>query len=253
MKIKLSYTSESDIPEGFDALYAERDGAWVLTGVEGMKTQGDVDAVREGLVKERNEHKETKARLKLFGDHSPEEYDTLVQEYAELKITAADGGKMDDEKVAQLVEAKLRPVQKSLDVMTAERDEALASAGQVTKQLVQSGRRDEVFAAIGKKEGVRKDSSSAILKFAGDDLVYDEDAKEFRTEAGLTTSEWLDAFCDTNAYVMEATKGGGAGGGGADKGGASCFKSGNVTDQMRLKKSDPVAYARLKKAYEASK
>lgn len=251
MKIKVSYVTEADIPEGFSELYTESDGKWTLTGVEGIKTQADIDAVRDGLVKERTEHKETKAKLKLFGDHKPEELDAMTQEVEELRIKAEAGGKLDDEKLTQLVEAKVRPVQKELDKAILERDESRADAEGSKTRLTQSSRRDAVFAAIGAKEGIRKDTNGPILKFAEDELVFDAETKEFSTEAGLNVTEWLDGFCDKNAYVMEVSKSGGVGGGGDhEKGGDNCFTKGNITDQMRLKKSDPVRYERLRKAYD---
>lgn len=254
MKIKTSYAAESEIPEGFAELYTETDGKWMLTGVDGMKSQADIDAIREGLTKERMEHKETKAILKKFGDHKPDEVDAIVQEVEELRIKVEAGGKLNDEQVAQLVDAKVRPVQKDLDKAIGERDEAISRATASDTRLVQSSRRDVVFAAIGAKEGIRKDTNGPILKFAEDELVFDSDTNEFATEAGLSVGEWLDGFCDKNTYVMEPSQGGGTGGGSdRDKAGDNCFTKKNVTEQMRLKRSDPVRYERLKKAYDESK
>lgn len=254
MKLKIRYDNEADIPEGYKDLFTEKEGKWELTGIDGLKTQADIDAVREGLVKERTEHKETKAKLKAFGEHKAEEVDAVMQEVEELRIKVEDGGKMDDEKVAQLVDAKVRPVQKELDKAIGERDGFKTQAEASDAKLVQSGRRDAVFGAIAAKEGIRKDSSAAILKFATDDLEFDGDAGTFATEAGLTVGEWLDGFCDKNAYVMEASKGGGTGGdGNHERGGKNCFTEQNVTAQMRLKRSDPDRYEKLKKEYDAPK
>ena len=49
--LKTIYDNEADIPEGFAALYTEKNGKWELTGVQGVKTQLDVDRVQEALRK----------------------------------------------------------------------------------------------------------------------------------------------------------------------------------------------------------
>ena len=43
--LELSYDTKDAIPNGFAELYTEKDGKFVLTGVNGMKTQTDVDNV----------------------------------------------------------------------------------------------------------------------------------------------------------------------------------------------------------------
>jgi len=63
LPIELEYENMSAVPKEFVELYEEKDGRAVLTGVTGMKTQADVDAVRTALSKERTDHKATKAQL----------------------------------------------------------------------------------------------------------------------------------------------------------------------------------------------
>jgi len=251
--LKTRYKDKEEIPEGFESLYTEKDGEWVVTGIEGLKTEEDTKKLQESLVKERAEHKATKEKLSKFGDHNPETLDDDLQELSELRIKVEKGDKPDEEKLAQLVEAKTKPIQKQLEKVTKERDEAIASRDSANQSLVQGHRRDAIFEAVSKKEGIRKDSVSAILRFAADELAFDEASSEFRTDAGLNTSEWLEEFCDKNSYVMEPSKSGGAlGGNEGDRGGGNPFKTENISDQMLLKKSDPVRYEKLKKQHEAA-
>ena len=39
--------------QGMEGLYTEKEGKWHLTGIKGMKTQADIDAVKATLDKER--------------------------------------------------------------------------------------------------------------------------------------------------------------------------------------------------------
>lgn len=257
MALKLTYSSRDDIPQfALDAdLYTEKDGKWVLTGVEGMKTDQDVANVQEALRKEKEDHKATKEKLRPFAElgKTAEELGTMDQEFEELKIKVDESHKTDEEKLNQLVEAKQRPLLKQIETLTAERDEFKQSSEEANRKVVEGQRRDAVIEAITKKEGIRKDATAAIMKFASEELKFDDSDLEFRTDAGLNASEWLDGFCDSNPYVMEPSKGSGARGGDAgDRTGDDPFVSGNITAQMRLKKSDPVRFEKLKKRYEES-
>lgn len=44
-KLQLLYSKKEDVPEDYASLYEEIDGKWKLTGIEGVKTQADIDAV----------------------------------------------------------------------------------------------------------------------------------------------------------------------------------------------------------------
>ena len=45
VKIKTAYDTVEEIPEGFGELYAERNGKFELIGVDGIKTQSDIDNI----------------------------------------------------------------------------------------------------------------------------------------------------------------------------------------------------------------
>lgn len=109
MALKAIYDKLEDIPEQFQELYTERDGKFELTGVDGVKTQADVDRVQESLRKERGEHTKTKDKLKLFGDLDPEKVHTELDEIEELRVRAEanDKGGIDEEKLEELVSRRV--------------------------------------------------------------------------------------------------------------------------------------------------
>ena len=123
MKLKLKYSSQEDIPAGYEDLFTEKDGEWHLTGIEGMKTQEDITRLSESLRKEREDHKKVKDVLAKLG--GPDlDADALVEkldEYEELKlrVESGEGGKIDDKKVEELVEQR---VQRRLAPVERERD-----------------------------------------------------------------------------------------------------------------------------------
>ena len=45
MKLSMTYASKEEIPSGMEALYAEKDGAFVFCAIDGLKTSEDIDKV----------------------------------------------------------------------------------------------------------------------------------------------------------------------------------------------------------------
>lgn len=69
MALKYKYQSMDEIPEAVRANYTERDGAFILN-VEGMPEDlsANVSRLTESLQKERNDHKATREKLRVFDE-----------------------------------------------------------------------------------------------------------------------------------------------------------------------------------------
>lgn len=111
MKLKTIYDSAEEIPEGYADLYTERNGKWEFTGVEGVKTQGDIDRVQAALTKERTDHKAAKEALKKFEGIDPEEVETmrtdLESKTAQLDAINKDG-RIDETKLEPIIAARVK-------------------------------------------------------------------------------------------------------------------------------------------------
>ena len=64
MKLKLVVEKLDEIDSKYHDLYTEKDGKYEFTGVEGIKTQADIDRLQTALTKERADHKSTKEKYK---------------------------------------------------------------------------------------------------------------------------------------------------------------------------------------------
>ena len=104
-KINLTYDAEDAIPDGYADLYTEKNGTWALTGVVGLKSSKDTDALQASLVKERTAHKATKGKLKVWSDLDFDEVQTKLDRIDELEL--ASGNKLDKAGIDTLVEQKL--------------------------------------------------------------------------------------------------------------------------------------------------
>lgn len=121
-----------DIPEPLREYYSERDGKFHLTGIGGVKTQSDIDRIQEGARKEREDHKETRDKLRrweVLGDL--EEVQTKVDKYPELEVMAQGNKEEFEAKLEDLTEARVRsrlaPVERERDELKSERDKLAES------------------------------------------------------------------------------------------------------------------------------
>ena len=264
MKLKLSYNSQEDIPNGYEALYTEKDGKWVLTGIEGMKTQEDITRLSESLRKEREDHKKVKDILAKLG--GPElDADALVEkldEYEELKlrVESGEGGKIDDKKVEELVEQRvqrrLAPVERERDRLktrnTELENENSTLKGTITRGIVESELRRH--ATEGKVVTSALDDildiGANIFEVAEDGAVVTKQGLR-NVPAGVTPDVWLSDMKEKRPHWWPASQGGGAGGSGGGNGtGVNPWTKDNwsIEAQAQLVRTDPGKADRLAKA-----
>lgn len=132
--LEITYESLDKVPEAFRPLYAEQDGKAVLTNVNGVKTQSDVDKIAEGLRKEREDHRALQELHKPWKGMDHADVTAKLAKYPELETAAQ--GKLDESQISDLVKSRLSqetaPIQAKLneamterDAITLERDELL--------------------------------------------------------------------------------------------------------------------------------
>jgi len=109
------YDDEASIPKEVKHLFRAEGDKFIIIPVGEIKTVADVNAVQEGLRKERNDHKDTKSKLSAYNGMDPKEINEQLARIPELE---ASQGKIDEEKTNQIVEARitarLAPVQNEL-------------------------------------------------------------------------------------------------------------------------------------------
>lgn len=106
MGIELEYDGVDSIPEmSVKELFTEKEGKMVFTGIEGMKTQKDVDSLQEALRKERNDHGQLKESFKLFDGLDADLARKAIEENEVLKLKQKDG--INSEEVQRYLKDKL--------------------------------------------------------------------------------------------------------------------------------------------------
>lgn len=257
MALKYKYGKREDIPAEQAGLYVEREGAWHLDA-EGVVEKAKLDEFRTGNVALRKELEEWKAR---YDGIDPAEVKRLAEEKRKLELRAQGH---QPEEIEKLVVDRVKGIKadfdKQLGALTGERD---ALTARLTAIQIDQG----VLTAATKR-GLRPTALPDITARArtvfklvqGAARAFEADGTTVRYGRDgvtpMTLEEWVETQVADAPHLFESNAGGGAAGtgsgatGGSGRSGKNPFRkeTWNLTDQMKLQKSDPALAARLKAA-----
>ena len=230
-KLKVIYEKAEEIPEGFTDLYVERGGKFELAGIEGVKTQGDIDRLNEAIRKEKADHKAAKEKLAKFGELNPDELPAQLEELNEAKARLASlaaDGKLDEGKIAEriqtAVDRALGPVNR--EKAAIERQYA-ADRLKLAEKDAEIAKRDQQILNTKIEHALREGAVvAAVLPSAIDDAVtlsvknfeVTEDGRIItKADAGVTPGldpkEFFKDRQETKPHWFPVSLGGGARGG----------------------------------------
>lgn len=242
--LKRKYDSRDQIPEQYVDLFEEKDGVWVLTGVEGVKTQDDVDRVQEALRKERGLRRDAESELKSYKklgdiDDVTEKLDRLPE------LEAAADGKADDEKIQELAEKRaqrqIAPLQRELDQLKETNSEL---ESKVTEFEAANRNRmiDDAARQAASEMKVQDSAVEDVLMYARANFTVDDDGTVLTKEGSLPPKEWLSDLQEKKPHWWPPSQGGGAAGAAGAGGAAGNPLKGdspNFTEFSRVAKTDP--------------
>jgi hypothetical protein len=256
MALKYKFNSKAEVPAEYAALYTERDGAFFLD-VEGAVEKAKLDEFRNNNVALTKERDELKQR---FDGIDPEEARSVLADRAKLEqekqLKAGEVDKVVEGRI-KVVKAEL---EKQVTSLTAERD---ALTARLTAVQIDQG-----VITVATKRGLRPSAIADITARArsvfklvnGAPQAFEADGKSVRYGRDgltpMTLEEWVDTMVSEAPHLFESNAGGGAASNAAGGGARTHqlqknpFKreTWNLTEQMRLLKSDPQLAARLKAA-----
>ena len=254
MALKFKFKSKDEIPAEQQALYVERDGAWILD-VDGVVDKSKLDEFRTNNITLSNQLAEQKKR---FEGIDPDEVRRLADEKRRLEeaqqLKAGEAEKVVEARVAS-VRGEL---QKQLSTLTSERD-ALNSR-LVSIQI------DQGVVGAATRRGLRATAIPDITARArtvfrlvnGVPTAFEADGQTVRLGkdggSAMTLDEWVEQQVADAPHLFESNAGSGAASNGSCGVGNRSVKNPfrketwNLTEQMRLQKTDPGLAARLKAA-----
>lgn len=237
-KLRTSYEKVEDIPEGYGELFAERNGRFEIVGVEGIKTQADIDKLQEAARKERELHKTTKEQLALFTGFDPVALPAMVEELEEAKAklaTLTAEGKIDETKIKDQIDAAVNravgPVARDKEALSrqleAQKKTTAEKEAMITK-LEADKQAEKVQQAIRQAVLDAKVLPSAVedAVLVGERMFEFVDGKLVtRADVGITPGlepkAWAKDMQESRPHWWPASVGGGAQGG---KGGSITLK-----------------------------
>jgi len=255
MALKYKIKSREEVPAELQSFYVEREGAWLLDA-EGVVEKAKLDEFRStniALAKERDELKQR------FDGIDPDEVRKLAEEKRKLELQA-QGHKPEelDRLVGERIKGLKADWDKQLSAVTGERDS-------LTSRLT-AIQIDQGVITVATKRGLRPTAipditSRARLVFKlvnGAPRAFEADGTTVRYGKDgvtpMTLEEWVDAQVSDAPHLFESNAGGGAAGNASGGSGNRPVKNPfrketwNLTEQMKLQKSDPALAARLKAA-----
>jgi len=257
MALKYKIQTREEIPAEHAALYVERDGAFYLDA-EGVTDKAKADELRDNNIALKKQIEEHTAR---YDGIDPDEFRRLAEEKRKLELQA-QGHK--PEEIDKLVTERLKVIKADLDKQLLAKTNELdvANTRLTTIQI------DQGVITVATKRGLRPTALPDITSRArtvfklvnGAPQAFEPDGKTVRYGrdgiSPMTLEEWVDAQVSEAPHLFESNAGGGAASNGA--GGAAGVNRSvknpfrkdtwNLTEQMKLQKSDPGLAARLKAA-----
>jgi hypothetical protein len=256
--IAATVDSLEGVPEALHGFYVEgADGKFTLQ-VTGLPAQGDVSRLTEALRKERSDHNALKERVKLLGDRRIEDVVTELERIPELEATQ---GQVDDDKVNQLVEAR---IQKRLGPVERERDTLKTQAVEKDKRIegLEAAERtrtihDKVRAA-GTKAKLLPEALEDALLLADRVMEVEEGTGRVVTKdnvgvtPGIEPEAWFSDMQPKRPHWWGPSQGGGAGGqrgpGGDTTSNPFTHANWNLTEQGKLVQTDRAKAEQLARA-----
>ena len=248
MALKFKFKTREEIPAELQSFYTERDGAWTLDA-EGVVEKSKHEEFRTNNIALSNQ-------LKRFEGIDPD----AVRQLADDKRKLEEAAQLKAGDVDKVLEARLKSARAEWDkqqtAVVNERDTLL---GRLTAIQI-----DQAVVTEATKRGLRPTAIPDITSRArtnfklvnGVPQAFEADGQTARMgKDGLTPmtlAEWVDALVSDAPHLFEANAGGGAAGSGPGGAGNRSVKnpfrkeSWNLTEQMKLQKSDPALAARLK-------
>ena len=257
MALKIIEENLDAVDAVYHSLYTEKDGKFQLTGVEGMKTDADIQRLQSALAKERNDHKAAKEKYAILGDKDPIEVIALLDKIPELE--AAAKGNLDDTKIDGIVQSRIKailaPIERQLD-SEKQRSALLETENLQFKQERKISTIHTQLRKAAVESGIKKESAiedviligERFFELTDDGMVVAKDVPG--VTQGIDPKMWLSDQQQKREYWWGETLGGGAQGSGAFKGVANPWSATNwnMTEQGKLYKANPTKAAQMAKA-----
>jgi len=247
MALKNKYAKAEEIPAELKSFYVERDGAWLLDSERNEElrlTNVTVMKERDALLKRFDGIDPDDVRSLRTATMKMEEEKRKLEEAAQLKagefekVLAARLKEFQDKNLTPL-QARAEAAEKRLAVVMI--DDAVRDAA-LKRGVIPSALPD----VMARARGALRLVDGQVRVYDGENLVLGKDGV-----TPMISAEWVEALVSDAPHLFQANAGGGAAGSGSRGAGSGVVnpwneKTRNLTEQVKLLKTDPGLAARLK-------
>lgn len=259
MKLKAILDTLDGLDEHFHPLYTEKDGKFYFTAIDGMATPADVKKLKDEAGAVRIELKNLKKKYEALDDlGTVEEIQAKLDRIDELE--AASSGKIDETKINEMVEARIKgrltPLERERDRLKKELEEGTAAINTYKEKDRKRAIHDHVRQAAVKSKIVDTAVEDVLLHaerifdVAEDGTVTTKDG--VGVTPGVMADVWLTDMQQTRPHWWPGSQGGGANGGRTTGGntGSNPFshEGWNLTAQGALVRADRAKAEQMAKA-----
>lgn len=252
LKLKAVADSLDDLPDVVHELYTERDGKFVLTGIDDATLLPGVAKLKSENAQRRLAETAANEALKKYSplkDLDITDILAKLEKYPELEL-AADG-KVDEGKINTIVEtrlkAKLSPVERERDALKTGIQERDVKISEFEKKERTRTIHDSVRGAIVNIQGFQQAAIEDALMYAERMLEVSEDGQVVTRDnvgvtPGLQASVWLTEMQQKKPHWWGPSAGGGANPNRPNGGGFGSnpwtSETWNVTEQGKILSTD---------------
>jgi len=247
MSLNYKLDSLDEVAEDQKGLYKEIDGKFFLD-VTGVKDIEEFNTVYSSLGKEREEHKSTKKKLKGYGDYTPESFNELNNQIADLKLFKSSNSNEEIEKrLQEALSIKLAPLEQKRNEDTEIITELNAKINGMNAEKETSKLKDKIFQIVNAKDSsVKPESFNDIYARAVlHKIKLNADVEEFVDNYGNTFDSWFETQAKNSTWNKDSVSAGANGGTGGT--GNKSFTNMTADERVALYEKDPSLYERLKK------
>ncbi len=213
--LKFTYESQDDIPTGFEALYAEVNGKWILqtSKIEGISSNAKLKEFRDNNLTLTDANADLKTRLAVFDDVDIDDHNALVARRQELEdgelIKNKDIEGLVTERTKRMSEDHAKEKKRFEIAIEAEKtkngelttnlasvkiDNALSSEASKLDGL--NPAMQDIVVMLGKKMFKMNDKNEPEAKENGE-VVYGKDGL-----TPITITEWVGGIPDNRPELM---------------------------------------------------
>lgn len=212
--LKVTYDSESDIPEDVKHLYEKKGEKWVLQ----FEGQGRLAEFRDNNRNLKKQLDETKQALEKFKGVDPEKYQEAVQKLRDLEDEKLIKAGQLDEVLEKRTERMRADFDNQLNAYKtrSEKAEKMAEAlkGKISEMTIET----EIAKAVGDTGEVKKGALGVITLQAKQAWKVDDNGNMYATNSDgskiygengdpLTIPEWTKSLKDSQPFLFEESTG----------------------------------------------